>query len=297
MIYTNPPLDKNDIIKTLKTRGLTINDEEKALSFLEDVSYFRFAAYLKPMEQAPTQHTYKPTSSFEKAVALYRFDESLRMLIFSAVEKVEISLRSKIINRFSLAHGAFWFLESSLAIDKHRFVDNLGILERELARTKEDFVKEHSQKYGKEVYPPAWKLLELASFGCLTKLYFNFTDISVKKKLARSYGVPQHEILESWMKAIGALRNTCAHHGRVWNRIMPSMPQLPDSMKRKWIADKPNPANRLYPVLCCLIYWLNAIEEDNTLVADLKALLAAYPLVDTHAMGFPDQWQSEPLWQ
>ncbi len=296
MIYTNPPLDIPALLSVLKNKGLKIADERKAEKFLENVSYFRFDSYLRPMEQAGMPQ-YKADASFEKAVSLYEFDSKLRLLIFSAIQTIEVSLRSKVINRFSLAHGAFWFMNPDVAVDKHKFTENLGALERELQRSKDDFIKEHYDKYGKEGYPPAWKLLDLASFGCLTKLYFNFADTPVKKKIARSYEIPQHEILESWMKAINALRNACAHHGRIWNRIMPVMPQLPASLKQPWIIDRPKVANRFYAVFCCVTYWLNAIQPANTLVHDFKALLAAYPNIDTTAMGFPPQWQNENLWK
>lgn len=296
MIYTNPPLDIPALLSVLKNKGLKITDERKAEKFLENVSYFRFDAYLRPMEQ-PGMPKYKADASFDKAVSLYEFDSKLRLLIFSAIQTIEVSLRSKIINRFSLAHGAFWFMNPDMAVDKHKFTENLGALERELQRSKDDFIKEHYDKYGKEGYPPAWKPLDLASFGCLTKLYFNFADTPVKKKIARSYGIPQHEILESWMKAINALRNACAHHGRIWNRIMPVMPQLPASLKQPWITDRPKIANRFYAVFCCVAYWLNAIQPDNTLANDFKVLLASHPNVDITAMGFPPQWGNEDLWK
>ena len=297
MRYTNPPLDAYTLLANLKDKGLAIEDEEKAIAFLGHVSYFRFAAYLRPFKMNDDTGHFKPTATFGKAVALYEFDAKLRMLLFSTIQKIEISLRSKIINQFSLAHGAFWFSASELAVDKHKFTENLSTLDRELQRAKDDFIKEHVAKYGKEDFPPAWKLIDLTSFGCLTKLFFNFTDESVKKKIARSYGVPQQEILESWMKAINALRNCCAHHGRVWNRTMPVMPQMPSRLRRPWIVNRPEVANKLYSVFCCLIYWLNAIENQNTIVRNFKTLLEEYPMVDVTAMGFPNGWQNETLWQ
>lgn len=296
MRYSNPPLDAYTLLSNLKDKGLTIEDEEKAIAFLGHVSYFRFAAYLRPFKMNDDAERYKQTATFEKAVVLYDFDAKLRMLLFSTIQQIEISLRSKIINQFSLAHGAFWFSDPELAIDKHKFTENLSTLDRELQRSKDDFIKEHAAKYGKEDFPPAWKLIDLSSFGCLTKLFFNFTDESVKKKIARSYGVPQQEILESWMKAINALRNCCAHHGRVWNRTMPVMPKMPSRLRQPWIANKPSIANKLYSVLCCLIYWANAIDPQNGLNQKFKCLLNEYPMVDVAAMGFPEGWQKEAIW-
>ena len=69
MSYAKLPLDTPDIIHTLKVRGLAIADEKKAVEFLNHVSYFRFATYLRPMEEDAVTHRYKPTASFEKAVA------------------------------------------------------------------------------------------------------------------------------------------------------------------------------------------------------------------------------------
>lgn len=293
MEYTNPPLDTATLLANLQNEGLVIVDERKANAFLENVSYFRFAAYLRPFK-ASDRRGYKENATFEKAMRLYEFDAKLRILLFSAIQKVEISLRAKVINQFSLNYGAFWFINPDLAVDKHKYAENLSSLDRELRRSKDDFIKGHYMKYGTENFPPAWKLIDLTSFGCLTKLYFNFANGAAKKKIARSYNVPQQEILESWMKSINALRNCCAHHGRVWNRVMP---QLPMKLKQAWITNKPEIANRLYSVLCCLLYWLNAIDSQNELCAKFKDLLTQYPEVDTNAMGFSKHWQDEPLWK
>lgn len=82
MSYTKQPLDTPDIINTLKERGLVISDEEKAIDFLNHVSYFRFATYLRPMEDDALTHHYKPDASFEKVVMLYEFDTKLRQFQF-----------------------------------------------------------------------------------------------------------------------------------------------------------------------------------------------------------------------
>ena len=82
--------------------------------------------------------------------------------------------------------------------------------------------------------------------------------------------IPQHEILESWTAAI---------------------------MRRSWIADLSVSNNKLYAVLSCVAYMLNAIDANNTFSSDLTNLINAYPVVPVTAMGFPTGWASEPLWQ
>ena len=297
MAYTKLPISIIDQIALLKSRGLAFADEAYATHVLGHISYYRFAAYLRPMESDKTTHQLHTGASFENVLALYEFDAKLRALIFDAIQKIEISIRSKMIHEFSLAHGAFWFFDESCFSDKHRFVESMNVLEKELSRSKDEFIKEHIAKYGKSEYPPAWKTLELATFGTTSKLFANFSDTRLKKKIARSYGIPQHEILESWTAAIGPLRNCCAHHGRLWNRKFPITPLLPSRMRQPWIADLNVPNNKLYAVLCCMAYMLNAIDSNNTFASDLTNLINAYPIVSISAMGFPAGWASEPLWQ
>ena len=50
MKYSNLPLDITDIIKRLKSRGLSITNENDATTLLENISYFRLATYLRPMD-------------------------------------------------------------------------------------------------------------------------------------------------------------------------------------------------------------------------------------------------------
>jgi abortive infection bacteriophage resistance protein len=99
------------------------------------------------------------------------------------------------------------------------------------------------------------------------------------------------------MNSIAALRNCCAHHARIWNRNYPVTPDLPKRLRNAWIKDTNTPFNKLYAQLCCMTYWYNAIDPQNTFTADIKALLLKYPIVDSAAMGFVKNWQDEPLWK
>ena len=64
MEYTNPPLDTATLLANLQNEGLAIEDERKAIAFLENVSYFRFAAYLRPLK-ASDKHAYKERTFME----------------------------------------------------------------------------------------------------------------------------------------------------------------------------------------------------------------------------------------
>lgn len=217
-VYSNNPLSIHDIIQMLKiNRGLVIADENAAERQLSIIGYFRLANYMRPMESDKVNHIFKPGSTFENALDLYYFDKELRALIFTAIQSAEVGIRAQISHPISMKHGAFWYLDPSLCQNQWRFTDNMNNIQKEVNRSKEDFIKDHFVKYpGTDL--PAWKVIEILSFGTLSKTFSNLNDTSLKKTIARSVGLPQHKILESWLQALAGLRNCVAHHSRVWNK-------------------------------------------------------------------------------
>ena len=253
MRYSKQPLDFTDILKLLKSRGLIIWDESKAIECLKVISYFRLDNYFHPMESDKILHTFKSNSYFENAVSLYAFDCKLRVLIFSAIQSAEIALRSKMIHHFSLCYGAFWFTDYTCFRNRDIFDKCLSQIKQELSRTREDFIIEHQNKYSDPVFPPVWKTLEVTSFGTLSKLFCNFSDNHVKKRIAREFNLPQHLVLESWIKSAVVLRNCLAHHSRIWNRKFPVRPQVNVALRGNWIKPLVGNADKLYPQVYTMI--------------------------------------------
>ena len=299
MEYNKQPISIAEQIAQLKSRGLIIDDEAGAEKLLSIISYFRFANYLRPMEENKVTHKFRPGKRFSNAIELYCFDKDLRSVLFTAIQTVEVALRTSVIQQFSIKYGPFWFMDSGLFKDCSMHKVCMESIATELNRSKEDFIKEHFAKYDSPSMPPSWKTLEVVSFGTLGKLYSNFADTSTKKAVARSFNVPNHEVLGSWIAALAALRNCCAHHARTWNRRYPMKPQLPPTknMRADWVDGSVIDPSRLYALLCCLLYWLNSIQPDNTLKADLRQLMERYPTVAPSAMGFPIGWREERLWE
>lgn len=296
MEYTKTPLGHHQIIALLKERNLMIDDDAQALEQLKIISYFRLANYLRPMEQDKINHTFKPNSHLENAVDLYYFDKKLRALIFTVIQSFEVALRSKLIYFCSMKYGAFWILDRGLFIDKKIFSECSIRIQQEVYRSKEDFIKDHFERYDRPIIPPAWKTLEVVSFGTLSRIFCNLADNALKKQIAREFNLPQHKYLESWCRSIVALRNNLAHHSRTWNRIYPIQPQLPQSLNAAWVDVTGIPNNRLYALLCCLAYLQDNIHPDNDFKSHLKRLITLHPNVDVSAMGFPNEWINQPLW-
>lgn len=297
MKYSKLPLDYSEILDLLESRGLIIRDRNKAIECLKVVSYFRLDNYFHPMESDKVQHIFKPGSTFDNAMDLYRFDCDLRELIFTAIQTVEIALRSKMIHHISLQYGAFWFTDVSLFRDANIHHKCMEQIRQELKRTREEFIIEHSAKYSEPEFPPVWKTLEVTSFGTLSKLFCNFADNKIKKRIAREFNLPQHLVLESWIKSAVVLRNYLAHHSRVWNRKFPIKPQMTTPLRGNWVIPPVGNYDKLYSQLCYLQYLLNVIRPCNNFSFRLKVLLTEHLNVDTSAMGFPGNWLDEPLWR
>ena len=297
MRYDKQPTDIPTQLAMLKQRGLIIHDEDTALRQLASISYFRLANYWKTFETDETTHTLANGTRLEDIIFLYTFDKELRSLIFTAIQDIEIALRTRIIHFFSMAHGAFWFMDASQFNSHSIFQTCLDNIRAELDRSKEDFLQEHFAKYDTPNMPPVWKTLEVVSFGTLSKLYQNMKDVEVKKQVAKSVGLPQYTYLESWMRSLAVLRNCCAHHARVWNRRYPAMPQLPQRLPLPWIDTQHVRPMKLYAQLCTLLYLEHSITPNSQIKERLLKLLSDYPAVSLKQMGFPRAWQTHPIWQ
>jgi abortive infection bacteriophage resistance protein len=288
-------------IALLKERGLEIENEELAKKYLSNISYYRLAGYWWSMQENKEEHLFKPESTFSNVIAIYNFDADLRILLFDAIEKIEISLRTKLIYYVSHEHGPWWFQNSEIFEDSQALIKTLDKIREEIERSKDTFIKEHMKKYKKDLrFPPSWKTLELTSFGALSKLYGNLKNtVKSKDSIAQEFGAVNHTYLPSWLQSIAQIRNFCAHHSRLWNKNLPGTVKLLRNPPNKWISEVPkeHEFKYLYVHMALMRYLLNTIHPKNTFNEDLKQLMKKYSNIDPNALGFKDNWQNEPLWK
>ena len=298
MEYNKPALDIATQISYLKQRGLVFGDETKAAHYLGNISFYRLRAYTYPFQDNTNpQHPFIQEVSFEQIIELYVFDRRLRLLIFDALEKIEIALRTKIIYHFALNYGSHWHENPVLYRDTPRFINDISMLYKEVDRSTETFIKHYKSKYDTPENPPAWMSLEVATLGLLSKLFSNLKKGTEKKKITTEFALFKPEILESWMHTFAHLRNICAHHGRIWNRRLTTMPQLPSNTTNPFLKNTIVYPNKLYATLCCMNYILQIISPGNEFTNRLKLLLGTCNLIDLKEMGFPKEWEAEPIWE
>lgn len=301
MRYNKQFISFEEQLERLKSRGLEVKDDENAIDILKYNSYYRLRAYTYPFQdnEAPN-HPFIQKISIEEIYELYRFDGRLRKLIFRALEKIEIALRTQIIYQFSKTYGSHWQLEPTIFRDIVRFSQHLVSLDREVKRSKETFIDHYNKKYSAPSLPPSWMSLEVSSFGTLSKIYQNLKNSDEKRAVADNFELNDFKTLENWMLCFSHLRNICAHHSRLWNKRLTALPSLPYNTKRPFLSKQEAKSiykNKLYASLCCMLYILKIIDPNNSFKNDLINLMDTCPLKQEKEMGFPENWQEQTFWK
>jgi abortive infection bacteriophage resistance protein len=300
--FNKPATSITEQIAILRQRGLIIKDPPAAEHYLKHVGYYRLAGYWQIFQNEPIHHIFIPGTTIEEIIELYNFDRELRLLLLDAIEFIEVSFRSVLVNEMCTKYGPTWFANPQYAFREDIFDAILQEIDKELERSKEDFIAHHDRKYGSDKYPPAWKTMQALSFGTLSKIYGNIhNNIPERRDIAKTYGLPTEAWVHSWMQVVSVLRNYCAHHGRLCYRIFNFPPKDMHRPKLPWIKVIPQAggmlSQHLYYQLCAVRYLLHTCSPDNIFNNKLKQLIARYPRVELNRMGFMPGWEKEDLWK
>jgi abortive infection bacteriophage resistance protein len=283
----------------LLSRGM-VADRDLLISRLSEVNYYRLSAYWYPFRNSSNDHL-QPGTSFDTVWDRYVFDRQLRVLTMDAVERAEVSIRTRLVNTFCLQHGAVGHVDRNnlpnlKPFDHRKFMDKIHGEERQ---SKEAFVQHYHSHYTSETELPLWMACELMTFGTMFTLYRG-VDASVKQDVAKAYGVSDR-VLKSWLNSLNTVRNICAHHARLWNRVMGTPIMIP---RPKHHPDWHNPVNiavadrRTFAILTVLRYLLREIAPQSRWQDRLTHLLEQkHPQIPIAQMGFPANWKDCPIWR
>lgn len=298
MHYKKPPVTFSDQVARLKSRGLKFNIESNALLYLSNISYYRLRAYTYPFQDnSDDNHPFVVPVTFEQIIELYQFDRKLSHLVFNALEKIEIALRTQIIYQWAMTYGSHWQNIPSLYRKPVLFAKHINNLQEEINRSHETFIEHYKNNYTTPPEPPSWMSLEVSSFGLLSQIFCNLKKGKEKNAVANHFGLNDISILENWMHCFSNIRNICAHHGRLWNRRLTAHIKLPTNPQNTFITNKRIYPYKLYSALCCIQYMLNIIVPTNGFKSELIELMQQCPFPQEKEMGFPDNWRSEILWK
>lgn len=315
--YTKPPLTYQQQVELLKSRGLQFADEARAKRHLANISYYRMSAYMLPFKEANQEEeildSFKKGITWDHVYNLYVFDRKLRLLVFDAIERLEVAIRTQIIYQLSHKYGSHWqdrqdiFNEpktimlrggKQITIDVYSEIQS-HIREQLHNNRAEVFIQHYTSKYYDPVNPPSWMSVEIMYFNHLSRICMGLKNRADIAGIASYFGLPPKTFC-SWLHAINYVRNICAHHARLWNRDMSIVPErLEFSKKLTWLRE-PHKARlkKFYYTACILNYLLQTVNPTSPFKTRQIALLDEYKdVVSLTAMGFPKGWKDEEMWK
>ena len=108
MEYTKPALTYERQADLAISKGLGA-DRDELVACLESIGYYRLSGYWHILKD-PATGLFHENATLGRVLDLYSFDRQLKLLVFDAVERVEVYLRSQLA--YELAHdgGSFGYL-------------------------------------------------------------------------------------------------------------------------------------------------------------------------------------------
>ncbi len=297
--YTKPPLTFDQQIEQLERRGMFFADKDAAREYLGHLNYYRLAAYWLPFEEDHETHRFKPDTCFSDVLNLYIFDRELRILVLDGIERIEVSLRTRFAYHMSHEYGPHFHLSPELFANPLVYSRATLELEKSVQTSKETFIR-HLRKTYSDLLPPVWAVVELLTFSQLSKWYDNLKKPRDRKLIADTYDIDER-IFCSFLHHLSIVRNSCAHHSRLWNREFPFTFIIPKTRPSSLISSlvplssQQQPPRKIYNTLVLMAYLLDVVAPDNSWKSRLLELIN-HRNIDVEEMGFPANYQTLPIW-
>ena len=296
--FAKPPLSVSQQLQHLIARGLIIDDPEKATHYLNHIGYYRLSGYTRPFQKdagGVGSDAFRSGTTFEAVLDRYIFDRKLRLLVMDAVERIEISIRSALSNEIATRYDPHWYQDAKRFgpnLSHYTFIDEIkmqiGHDNNNRAR-RDIYIQHYYENYSSPDMPPCWMVFESVSFGTISKIYENLAPPDFNY-ICKPLGL-NHTVLSSWLHSISYIRNICAHHSRLWNRICGVKPLVAKDYKLDL-----SPNDRLYAQLVIMQVLLRKIAPDNHWAQRLRELFEEHPKVPLISMGFPSEWNTRAVW-
>ncbi|MFR4188666.1 Abi family protein [Corynebacterium variabile] len=310
-----PYVSLEDHLNKLAYRGMGL-DRDFAAQWLSSVGYYRLSGYWYPFRElveGRREDTFVPGTTFTDVVALYEFDRKLRTLVHDGVERIEVMLRTR-LNETLGALGPLAYRDSAHFRPAFNHAAWLVTADSRVnrARRSNDAVKHHDEYYGGQL--PIWVLSEVFNFSDASRLYEALpvrlqwdiaeelgvhVDLSSLSKAQKSKATKNHPLVRCF-EHLAIVRNTSAHHSRLWNRsftpvgtaalrTIPELASLPEGQ-----------SERIYGALCVMGLLLETASPGTTWRTKVHALVeTSFTPIHSRSvaeMGFPGTWHDDPFW-
>lgn len=315
IFFKQPSLTITQQLTLLQEKGLIIDDLSSAEHWLSYNSYFRFKHYSYSFKDYKNGNgNYLPATRFEVIRDLYLFDRKIKMLIFGALENIEIAVKTQLTNIMAGAYGAHWYLDENHFIseqERKQIIRNIKIaedipsafdhaaflcsIEAYMKNPEELFLKSYKDTY-EPLHPPSWMMVEVITFGTLSFLFENLKPCNEKTMIHDHFGLTKKHFV-SWLHCFSFIRNKCAHHARLVYAKINFAPALPQKKSRQFLVEADDVEHAsLYAVLCCIQHMIGTCNNSSLFKDNLLTLIDSFPSINYTRLGFTKHWRDEPLW-
>lgn len=305
----------DDQIKILKSRGLTIDNDDIVKNILSRENYYNIInGYKHPfLDHSSSMEKYIQNCNFNELYSLYNFDRSIRSIIFKPLLQLENELRTQIAYVFSESHQENNYLcydnfetlkytnnEKAISERATKIYSLLSKIQADISRAikHKDYINHNIVKYG---YIPLWVLVNTLPLNRLSS-FFRLMNQVERIKVSMHWNVLEKD-LSRYIELLAYFRNLCAHDERIYcskgniyisdTSVHDSLgiPRLPDG---NYICGKID----LFALLITFKILLNkkdfttVFNKINGRLISLERDLHCIPIETILlAMGFPSNWR------
>ncbi|MDO5296386.1 MAG: Abi family protein [bacterium] len=286
-----PFLTIDEQIELLRSRGLTIDDENAAKRFLSEHNYYRVSGYSLTLRH--NNQSFE-SASFQNIIDIYNFDHELRHILLTFIEIIEVRIKSVYAYEFAQLYGPLGYLNDCHFTNTKEY----GIIIKKVEELKksrvshEAFLKHYINELKQDL--PLWAYVELLTISDISILY-SISDKICRRNIAAAFNLTNNkgaDILAHYLHSMTIIRNLCAHGSRLFNRLFEQKPSLNRKEQALLIKDKDGiiDNSHLYGFILVMKRLLseNQFSDMKEKIIDLTIKI---PFVRMDYYGFRNDWQ------
>ncbi|MCJ0563508.1 Abi family protein, partial [Enterococcus cecorum] len=265
-------LSWNEQLELFKSRGMIVNDSD--IEKIQNISYYRLKEFARPLAKIKKSNGKSEIRyngiEFKEVLTRYYQDKNLRLHILHAIEKIEVSIKTRISYVLGSNYGAFGYLNFSSWSNRKKY--SKFTIEKVQFDIKNRLVKITKKSQSSEVrnrnnldqdgFPSVWLGIDLLMFGDIVKILEIMSESNLKS-ISSHYCCTNDELI-SWMKCLNFVRNACAHNSNLIDIKLTTKPKF----RKSWSnflyfmkSDKgKKPTNRLSIIIVILIELVKQIN-------------------------------------
>ena len=298
----------------LESRGLTINDREKAASYLLEHSYYNVINVYSKFFQ-DEKNTFISGSSFEEIRRVHIFDSELKSILFKYIIESEKHFKSSIAYRFGekFRDKPYAYLQTNCysnnnLISLAQTVSTLSkVIKENINSNKASSIKHY---YSNHNNVPIWVLINELTFGETIYFYINLDD-KLKNRIAQDMNkflqdcigkqtTLEAQTLINLLFNLKDIRNCVAHDNvlfgmRCRNNVK-YYPEIHDLYYIKKEQSRQDLFNMIIMMRCFLTNNQFSLMH-NTILSRTKTLQNSLKTIEINKvieqLGFPRDWANQ----